>query len=350
MLVFFYDIIKIGDGVKTKEQREQELLNSGLVEEIKLQYKDIEHSISDKYFFFIADYIDALSEFNRDGNLDLNLNETIKKLPQLLTIITEDDLGIKKSKRDNTRVIINTELDDESTKMYFFREMTDLLQTREIDNHRECGFFDGKTGMFLTKGSIQYITEILYNTSNNENLNYREQTNVIKGHENYICYSPLFEYQLNGNILVLLSNSLGMPLYQLLALGFKTDGRSQLKKIYESFLVQEGKFESLMLDLEKIYTIDKLLIGDVLIGTSRKIVMPGGYEFDGSINTQGNLIEKIQRELAANFIFNNDNNYIMRNCEIVERNLTIPELRQNFNYTINKYQQDIEENNKKSII
>src|SRR5574344_1132184 len=176
--------------------------------------------------------------------------------------------------------------------------------------------------MFLRKGSIQYITKILYYTSNNENLNYREQTNVIKGHENYICYSPLFEYQLNGNILVLLSNSLGMPLYQLLALGFKTDGRSKLKKIYESFLVQEGKFESLMLDLEKIYTIDKLLIGDVLIGTSRKIVMPGGYEFDGSINTQGNLIEKIQRELAANFIFNNDNNYIMRNCEIVERNLT----------------------------
>lgn len=99
--------------------------------------------------------------------------------------------------------------------------------------------------MFLTEGATQFTAEILYNVSNGTNLNYREQPNSVRGLSNHTSYSALSQYQLNGNIIMLMSYSLGIPLNQILALGYRSDGREQLKGLYE------GRFEEFMFDLEK---------------------------------------------------------------------------------------------------
>ncbi len=45
---------------------------------------------------------------------------------------------------------------------------------------------------------------------------------------------------------------MSIPLNQLLALGFRKDGRQLLKEMYEVFPENTGKFEEFMFDLEKI--------------------------------------------------------------------------------------------------
>ena len=94
-----------------------------------------------------------------------------------------------------------------------------------------------------------------------------------------------------------------------------------------------------MFDLEKIYSIDKLIIagyGNQLQGNIVNIQMQDGQQFSGNIQTQGELINKVERELAANFIANNDTDYILQNYQKVSSYLTTPELRQNFMNAINK--------------
>lgn len=198
---------------------------------------------------------------------------------------------------------------------------------------KKCSFYNGKTGMFLTEGATQFTAEILYHVSNGTNISYREQPNSVRGQANHKPFSPLSQYQLNGNILLLLSNSLGIPLNQMLALGYKKDGRKYLKELYEAFPGNENKFEEFMLELEKIYLIDKLLIfgyGNQLQGKSQKIKMQDGHVFEGNLEIQDQLINKIERELAANFIANNNNEYITENYQKIYMYLTTPQLKQNF--------------------
>ena len=132
---------------------------------------------------------------------------------------------------------------------------------------------------------------------------------------------------------------MGIPLNQLLALGFRADGRDLLKDMYEVFPDNAGKFEEFMLDLEKIYSIDKLIIagcGNQLQGNPVNIEMQNGYQFAGNIQLQGELINKVERELAASFIANNDTDYVLQNYEKVALNLTTPELKQQFMNAINE--------------
>ena len=94
-----------------------------------------------------------------------------------------------------------------------------------------------------------------------------------------------------------------------------------------------------MLDLEKIYSIDKLIIagyGNQLQGNSVNIEMQNGYQFAGNIQLQGELINKVERELAASFIANNDTDYVLQNYEKVALNLTTPELKQDFILAVNE--------------
>ena len=60
---------------------------------------------------------------------------------------------------------------------------------------------------------------------------------------------------------MLLCKTMDLPLPQVLALGYKQNGRETLKSIYESIDGNKGKFDELMQDLEQIYSIDKLIIG-----------------------------------------------------------------------------------------
>lgn len=59
----------------------QDLINSGLVDSIKYQYRNT----PDKYFILIADYIDAISQFNPNHGLFLDAGEVAKTLPSFLT-------------------------------------------------------------------------------------------------------------------------------------------------------------------------------------------------------------------------------------------------------------------------
>lgn len=319
--------------MKTRSQREQELLSSGLVDSIKGLFQNSNANIPEKYYLLMADYIDSIGQLDYKGGLYLDPIQVARTLPSLLNVISEENLGGIHGRTDGNKITMNSILDYETNKLYFFHELTHAMQTRYLDNHEECSFYNGKTGMFLTEGATQYTAEILYHLSNGTNLQYREQPNTVRGHLEHIPYSPLSEYQLNGNILMLLSGSLGIPLNQLLALGFRKDGRQLLKEMYEVFPENTGKFEEFMFDLEKIYSIDKLIIAgytNQLQGDMVNIQMQDGQKFKGNIESQGEIINKIERDLAANFIANNDTDYVLQNYQKISMYLTTPQLKQNF--------------------
>lgn len=323
----------------TREQREQELFNSGLVDAVKSQYRNIQYNIPDKYFMLIADYIDSIGQLDKNDGLYLNPVEVAKQLPQVLNSVSEAQLNGIYGRTDDGRITMNISNDYETNKLFFFHELTHAIQTRKVDNHEECSFYNGHTGMFLTEGATQFTAEILYNISNGENIQYREQQNSVRGQSHHTTYSPLHQYQLNGNMLMLLSISLGVPLNQLLALGYRKDGREQLKGLYETFPGNEGKFETFMLDLEKIYSLDKLVIfGQIeqINKQPRTITMQDNTNFVGNMDIQNQLINKVERELAANFIANNEPDYIMTNFQKISAYLTTPELKQNFQNAINQ--------------
>lgn len=325
--------------MKSRFQREQELLSSGLVDSIKGLFQNSNANIPEKYYLLMADYIDSIGQLDYEGGLYLDPIELAKTLPSVLNTIAEENLGGIHGRTDENKITMNSTLDYETSKLYFFHELTHALQTRNVQNHEECSFYNGKTGMFLTEGATQFTAEILYHLSNGTNIQYREQPNTVRGHLEHTPYSPLSEYQLNGNILMLLSGSLGIPLNQLLALGFRKDGRQLLKEMYEVFPDNVGKFEEFMFDLEKIYSIDKLIIAgysNQLQGNMVNIQMQDGQQFSGNIQSQGELINKIERDLAANFIANNDTDYILQNYQKISTYLTTPQLKQNFMNAVNE--------------
>lgn len=212
----------------------------------------------------------------------------------------------------------------------FFYELTHAIQTRIINGQEQCSCYNGKDGMFLTEGATQYTAEILYHVSKGTNIQYREQSGIVRGQKNHIVNSPLSEYQLNGNILLLMSYSMGIPLNQILALGFRSDGRELLKGMYEAFPNNKNKFDGFMFDLEKIYSIDKLIIagyGNQLAGIPLNIQMQDGRTFVGNLQIQNELIEKTERDLASNFIANYEPDYIMENYQKVYACLTTERLK-----------------------
>ena len=325
--------------MKSRLQREQELLSSGLVDSIRGLFQNSNANIPEKYYLLMTDYIDSISQLDYEGGLCLDSIEIARSLPLLLNSILEENLGVIHGITNGKQITMNSSLDYETNKLYFFHELTHALQTRYVNNHEECSFYNGKTGMFLTEGATQFTAEILYHLSNETNLQYRKQPNTVRGHAEHIPYSPLSEYQLNGNILMLLSGALKVSLNQLLALGFKSNGRQLLKEMYESFPSNVGKFEEFMFDLEKIYGIDKLIIigqGKQLEGDMKNIKLPCGQVFSGNIKSQGEIINKIERSLASNFIANNDANYILQNYQKISMYLTTPQLQQEFMNVVNE--------------
>ena len=58
--------------------------------------------------------------------------------------------------------------------------------------------------------------------------------------------------------------------------------------------------------------------------------MQDGQQFKGNIESQGEIINKIERDLVANFIANNDTDYVLQNYQKISMYLTTPQLKQNF--------------------
>ena len=316
--------------MKSQAERERELITSGMYASIKGLFANTRHNIPDRYFMLMADYIDSVSEVQE--SLFVNPQELARLLPKLVTSVQEGNIGVY-GRTDGTAITMNSNLGYEANKLYFFHELTHALQTRG----NNCSFANGKNGMFLAEGATQYTAEILYHVSNGTNINYRNQYNTVRGHSEHTCYSPLSEYQLNGNILFLMSQAMGVPMNKLLGAGFNPNGRESMKQRYESIPGNEGKFEELMNDLEKVYAIDKCIIagyGRQLSGPPVNITMENGEVFRGNIQTQGELINKVEQDLALNYLMNHDQNYIVNNYQNFARCLTTPQLQQNFIKTV----------------
>ena len=197
---------------------------------------------------------------------------------------------------------------------------------------------------------------MLYNISNGTNLEYRRQPRTVRGASNRTPYSPLSEYQYNGNVLDLLAKSMDLPLPQVLALAYKKDGRETLKGIYESMEGNQGKFDELMNNLEQIYSIDKLIIYGYsehlrsqtpeLFNMSNDTHTPFRANFD----TYYELMNKTERELVATYMENHDTEYVLQNYNEIAQYLTTPELRNNFLVAVHELSQEVSQDSRNNII
>lgn len=339
--------------MKTKEQRYNELYSSGLVDSIKELFAN-RNDISEDYYVLMADYIDSMNEI-KDEML-INPTEIARRMPELVKSIQETNLGGIYGRTDDNRIQMEQSLSYEDKKLYFFHELTHALQTSHENGREQCGFYNGHDGMFLTEGATQYTAEMLYNISNGTNLEYRQQPRTVRGASNRTPYSPLSEYQYNGNILDLFAKSMDLPLPQVLALAYKKDGRETLKGIYESMKGNQGKFDELMNNLEQIYSIDKLIIYGYsknlrsqtpeLFNMSNDTHTPFRANFD----TYYELMNKTERELVATYMENHNTEYVLQNYNEIAQYLTTPELRNNFLAAIHELSQEVSQDSRNNII
>ena len=339
--------------MKTKEQRYNELYSSGLVDSIKELFAN-RNDISEDYYVLMADYIDSMNEI-KDEML-VNPTEIARRMPELVKSIQETNLGGIYGRTDDNRIQMEQSLSYEDKKLYFFHELTHALQTSHENGREQCGFYNGHDGMFLTEGATQYTAEMLYNISNGTNLEYRQQPRTVRGASNRTPYSPLSEYQYNGNILDLFAKSMDLPLPQVLALAYKKDGRETLKGIYESMEGNQGKFDELMNNLEQIYSIDKLIIYGYsknlrsqtpeLFNMSNDTHTPFRANFD----TYYELMNKTERELVATYMENHNTEYVLQNYKEIAQYLTTPELRNNFLAAIHELSQEVSQDSRNNII
>lgn len=79
--------------MKTREQRERELIESGLVNSIKSQFRNVNYNISDKYFILMADYVDSIAQLDFEGGLNLYPESVGRSLPRLLSSVTDTNLS-----------------------------------------------------------------------------------------------------------------------------------------------------------------------------------------------------------------------------------------------------------------
>ena len=109
-----------------------------------------------------------------------------------------------------------------------------------------------------------------------------------------------------------------------------------------------------MFDLEKIYSIDKLQMTGYAEqmrsqAPSNIELMGSRRSFQGNTQIENELVNKVERELVANFIANNDEEYIIANYQKVGMYLTTPELKRNFNNAvqqiINMQNQNVNQSN-----
>ena len=334
--------------MKTKEQRYNELYSSGLVSSIKDLFAN-RTDISEDYYVLMADYIDSMNEI-KDEML-INPTEIARRMPELVKSIQETNLGGIYGRTDDSRIQINQSLNYEDKKLYFFHELTHALQTSHENGREQCGFYDGHDGMFLTEGATQYTAEMLYHVSNGTHLQYREQPRTVRGASNRTPYSPLSEYQYNGNVLELLAKTMDLPLPQVLALGYRKDGRETLKNIYESMEGNQGKFDELMNNLEQIYSIDKLIIygySEHLQSSTPELFNMANDEhtpFRANFDTYNELMNKTERELVATYMENHDTEYVLQHYNEIAQFLTTPELKNNFLSAIQQLSQDSPQNN-----
>jgi len=207
---------------------------------------------------------------------------------------------------------------------------------------------------FLQKQQHNIQLKCYYNISNGTNLNYRKQPNTVRGESNRTPYSPLSEYQYNGDVLMLLCKTMDLPLPQVLSLAYNQNARETLKSIYEGMNGNEGKFDEFMQDLEKIYSIDNLIINgygqQLQSETPVNITMQDrSTSFKGNLKIYKELMDKTERELVASFVENHDTEYIAQNYNEIMQYLTTPQLKQQFLSVVQELGKDVTHDNDQYI-
>ena len=325
--------------MKSPSVREKELIDSGLVDYVEHLYDGIEHDIPKEYYVLIADYMEALSQVSKENSLNVNIAKIMESIPEKLKTIKEVPLNIYGDTKDK-KILMNDSLSYNQRKLYFFHELTHALQTYEEKNGDDviehCSFSNDDNGRFLMEGATQYTAQILYNVSNQTYDDMKTMSpSPVRAVEDHVAHSPLSTYQVNGNILLQLSLSMNMPLNEMLGVLYDKDGREKIKQRYESIPGNEGKFEKLMFDMEKIYSLDKIYLTmpqerESLRNGTRIITTAGGKDFEGSFQIESDLISQVERELSSDFLANNETDYVLKNYQMFAETLTKPELKQNF--------------------
>lgn len=208
---------------------------------------------------------------------------------------------------------------------------------------------------FLQKEQLNILLKCYIMFLMVQNLEHRQQPRTVRGASDRTPNSPLSEYQYNGDVLELMAKSMDLPLPQVLALAYKTDGRETLKRIYESMEGNQGKFDELMNNLEQIYSIDNLLIhgyGQQLQSqTPLNITMQDGVtRFKGNLNTYRELMDKTERELVATYLENHDTEYILQNYDEVSQLLTTSDLKNNFLVAVHELSDLSQDNRSNNIV
>lgn len=288
------------------------MINNDLLKYIKNEYKNTNHNISDKYFYLMQEYISSIIKID---NLYVNYFELIKTFPNVLTEVSEEPLDNVYGYSYETTIVLAEDNNEKENTKHFFHELTHVLQSYNQDGIERCGFYDGVTGMFLTEGATQYLAEILYAVYKKEELTYKTNENYLNNHK---VVSILNDYSLNGNILLMLSKVLNIPIYEMLALSYGKSGRDKIKHIYDSIPEMEGTFENLMYDLEKLYLIDAATTSGYEKEMQNIVPYPislpnTDQKFYGNYEIFHDLMDKVQKELMLAYIFNNNVEYILNN-------------------------------------
>lgn len=104
--------------------------------------------------------------------------------------------------------------------------------------------------------------------------------------------------------------------------------------MFESLEGNQGMFEEFMLNLEKIYTIEKLSWmwhrNEMANPTTTSIELSNGVKFNGNLAVQNELMIQTQRNLMSAFFLNNDEYYIVNNYRGIVPYRTTGELKTNF--------------------
>lgn len=288
-------------------------------------------SIDDLYKFFLIDYFKAMSQCFKNFKIDVSL--VLNMLSENFVSVSEDVLFGVMGHASNGNIVINSELDVGSKKLFFFHELTHVLQTRE---NNCCGLYNGENGMFLLEAQTQYLAQVLYCQSENITNSIKSVARV-NGTENHSASSVLKIYKFPGNILSMLALAINMNLNDLIFLSFFPNCREILKSVYEKDSCDN--FEIFMSDLEKLYQTDYVLIKGHFsdLDTTELVFIynsSGDYSFSTNLHDYDLSIKNIQLGLMSSYFMNNDDAKIFETCDVFETLLSSESLALEFKKSI----------------
>ena len=99
----------------SRQEKERQLIESGMFDSIKAIFIKNNIQISDKYLMLITDYIDTLGQLDYENGLYLDPIKVAQELPKLLKSVKEEQLGVY-GVTDNLTITMNSRNDYETNK------------------------------------------------------------------------------------------------------------------------------------------------------------------------------------------------------------------------------------------